>query len=48
KAGARNGRVIASGAIDRPEVRTAVIQHLEGGTEPYELRQLKYNISARL
>ncbi|MCP4428721.1 MAG: PHP domain-containing protein, partial [Chloroflexi bacterium] len=47
KAGARNGRVIASGAIDRPEVRTAVIQHLEGGTEPYELRQLKYNISAR-
>ncbi len=48
KAGARNGRVIASGAIDREEVRTAVIQHLEGGAEPYQLRQLKYNISARL
>jgi hypothetical protein len=47
KAGANEGRVAAAGAIDRPEVREAVIQHLEGGTEPYELRQRKYNISAR-
>jgi hypothetical protein len=48
KAGANEGRVAAAGAIDRPEVREAVIQHLEGGPEPYELRQRKYNISARL
>ena len=48
KAGANEGRVVAAGAIDRPEVREAVIQHLEGGPEPYELRQRKYNISTRL
>jgi ABC-type cobalamin/Fe3+-siderophores transport system ATPase subunit len=48
KAGANEGRVAAAGAIDRPEVREAVIQHLEGGPEPYELRQRKYNIATRL
>jgi hypothetical protein len=45
KAGARSGRVVAAGAIDRPEVRKEVITHLEGGDEPYKLRSLKYNLS---
>lgn len=44
KAGAVQGRVVATGAIDRPEVRRAVIEHLEGGDEPYKLRSRKYNI----
>jgi DNA repair ATPase RecN len=37
-------RVSYRGAIDRSEVRRAVIDHLEGGDEPYKLRQEKYNI----
>jgi ABC-type cobalamin/Fe3+-siderophores transport system ATPase subunit len=44
KAGANSGRVVAAGAIDRLDVREAVIAHLEGGTEPYILRLQKYNI----
>lgn len=44
KAGATSGRVVASGAIDRPEVKKAVIDHLEGGEDPYILRSKKYNI----
>jgi len=44
KAGATSGRVVASGAIDLPEVRKAVIDHLEGGDEPYRLRASKYNL----
>lgn len=44
QAGAVQGKVIATGAIDRPEVRRAVIEHLEGGDEPYKLRSRKYNI----
>lgn len=48
RAGANTGRVIASGAIDRPEVREAVIQHLEGGEEPYKLRMKKYNLGQTL
>lgn len=44
RAGANYGRVEAAGAIDRPDVRKAVIDHLEGGNEPYKLRALKYNI----
>jgi len=44
KAGANSGRVVASGAIDRPEVKKAVIDHLEGGEDPYILRSKKYNI----
>lgn len=44
KAGANSGRVVAAGAIDRLDVREAVIAHLEGGTEPYKLRLQKYNI----
>jgi hypothetical protein len=37
-------RVSVHGAIDRKDVRSAVIDHLEGGPEPYKLRQQKYNI----
>jgi len=44
KAGAATGRIVASGAIDRPEVKKAVIDHLEGGEDPYILRSKKYNI----
>jgi hypothetical protein len=45
RAGANYGKVVAAGAIDRPDVREAVIKHLEGGDEPYKLRLLKYNIA---
>ncbi len=44
KAGANTGSVVAAGAIDRPEVKRAVIEHMEGGEEPYRLRAQKYNI----
>jgi len=44
KAGANSGRVVAAGAIDRPEVKQAVIDHMEGGKEPYRLRSKKYNL----
>jgi len=44
RAGANYGRVEAAGAIDRTDVRKAVIDHLEGGDEPYKLRARKYNI----
>lgn len=44
KAGATSGRIVASGAIDRPDVKKAVIDHLEGGEDPYILRSKKYNI----
>ena len=40
----QSGRVVASGAIDRPDVKKAVIDHLEGGEDPYILRSKKYNI----
>lgn len=46
KAGAMSGRIVASGAIDRPDVKKAVIDHLEGGEDPYILRSKKYNIHA--
>jgi len=42
--GADYGKVTAAGAIDRQDVRDAVIKHLEGGEEPYQLRSCKYNI----
>lgn len=44
RAGAQTGKVVATGAIDREDVREAVVQHLEGGNEPYKLRARKYNI----
>ena len=33
-----------AGAIDRPVVRRAVIQHLEGGEEPFALKTKKYGL----
>lgn len=42
---ADRGKVTAAGAIDRQDVRDAVIEHLEGGEVPYKLRSRKYNIS---
>jgi len=33
------------GAIDKKEVRSDVIDHLEGGDEPYHLKSLKYNLN---
>jgi len=44
KAGANSGEVIFTGAIDNPDVRQSVIDHLEGGNEPYNLRAKKYNL----
>jgi hypothetical protein len=41
---ADRAKVSYRGAIDRSDVRQAVIDHLEGGPEPYKLRQRKYNI----
>lgn len=37
-------KVSYRGAIDRQDVRDAVIDHLEGGPEPYNLKHKKYNI----
>jgi hypothetical protein len=45
KGGASFGKVVASGAIDRLEVRKAVIEHMEGGEEAIRLRLKKYNLS---
>ena len=44
RAGATSGKVVFAGAIDRDDVREAVIKHLEGGPEPYKLRSRKYNM----
>jgi hypothetical protein len=44
QAGATSGKVVYTGAIDRRDVRQSVIDHLEGGNEPYQLRARKYNI----
>lgn len=44
EAGGDHGKVLMAGAIDRPEVRKAVIKRLEGGDKPYKLRSRKYNI----
>lgn len=44
KASAEQASVKSIGAIEHPEVKPAVIQLLEGGEEPYKLRNTKYNI----
>lgn len=44
QAGADSGKVIYTGAIDQMDVRQSVIDHLEGGNEPYNLRARKYNL----
>lgn len=48
RAGATSGKVVFAGAIDREDVREAVIKHLEGGQEPYMLRSRKYNIKGNV
>lgn len=44
RSGSKQANVKCLGAIEHPDVRKAVIQHLEGGEEPYRLRRYKYNI----
>jgi len=44
KGTATSGQVAVQGAIDRIEVKGQVIQHLEGGTEPFKLKTHKYGI----
>ncbi len=40
---ATEGQISIKGAIDRKDVKDSVISHLEGGTEPYNLKRKKYN-----
>jgi len=44
KSTAIQGNVECLGAIDRPKVRSEIIDHLEGGPDPYKLKSKKYNI----
>ena len=44
QAGANQGKIAHTGAIDTQKVRDEIIHHLEGGDEPYKLRARKYNI----
>ncbi len=44
KSTAIQGNIECFGAIDRPKVRSEIIDHLEGGPEPYKLKSKKYNI----
>jgi ABC-type sugar transport system ATPase subunit len=44
KSNAQQANVKCLGAIEHPDVKKAVIQHLEGGKEPYQLRRHKYNM----
>ena len=46
KGTATSGRVAVQGAIDRIDVRGQVIQHLEGGPEPFKLKTRKYGIKS--
>ena len=41
---ASQASLTTEGAIDRPIVRKAVIQHLEGGEEPFALKTKKYGL----
>ena len=44
KGSAKQGSVECFGAIEKLEVRSEVIEHLEGGPGPYKLKSKKYNI----
>jgi len=44
KGTASSGRIVCAGAIDLEHVAKEVIEHLEGGIEPYRLRGRKYNL----
>jgi hypothetical protein len=37
-------KIIFDGAIDRTNVKKSVLEHLEGGSQPYDLRRKKYNL----
>ena len=47
KATATEGELVAQGAIEDERVRPEVVQHLEGGREPYLLRGRKYGLTRR-
>ena len=44
KGTATTGEIVVAGAIDLENVASEVIEHLEGGVEPYRLRGQKYNM----
>ena len=44
KGTATTGAIVCAGAIDLENVASEVIEHLEGGIEPYRLRGKKYNV----
>ena len=44
KGTATTGGIVCAGAIDLENVASEVIEHLEGGVEPYRLRGQKYNV----
>ena len=44
KGTATTGEIVVAGAIDLENVASEVIEHLEGGIEPYRLRGQKYNM----
>ena len=44
KGTATTGEIVCAGAIDLEGVASEVIEHLEGGVEPYRLRGQKYNM----
>jgi hypothetical protein len=47
RASATEGEVSVQGAIDRPKVRHEIIQHLEGGVEPFRLKTKKYDLQVQ-
>lgn len=44
RSSASQGNVECFGAIDRQQVRSEIVKHLEGGPEPYKLKSKKYNV----
>jgi len=44
KSTANSGEIVCVGALDNVPVKDEVIEHLEGGNDPYKLRNKKYNI----
>jgi PHP family Zn ribbon phosphoesterase len=43
-ADATTGWVAETGSIDQGEIKTRVVEHLEGGPESYDLKRRKYNL----
>ncbi|MGA2159585.1 MAG: TrlF family AAA-like ATPase [Dehalococcoidia bacterium] len=46
KASQSNGEIVCCGAIDLDYIRDMVINHMEGGIDPYKLRGKKYNLTS--